>query len=503
LGAEGQSLDETDLELPESPPGTPADYVNVFMGTAHSRWMIAPGPWMPFGMVKIAPDNQPQSWCAGYDYRQEYIDCFSHIHEWTMAGLGMMPTVGPLRTHTGLDDTGYSSRFDKASERGGIGFYEVFLKDSGIKVELTATTRASLQRYTFPANEQSRVLIPFLLQNEYEMHVLSAKVRRAGSNEIEGIIQTDVPYIFGTQGRQHFNLHFVSQFNRDFDSLGGWQNVGGPFVTIKWGASRPVEEAGDWHGGEVISNAQDLAFSGDCGAFVSFKTTQGEAVEVRTGISLVSLENARLNLEREMSKPFGWDFAAVVQNQRRAWNELFSRVEIETPDAREKSRFYSNFYRAISGRNTWSDVNGQWADPDGRVQKLTDPDAVMLGCDALWTTFWNLNQVMNLITPEWSARWVKSELELYDKCGWLAKGPAGLKYISIMVAEHEIPLLVAAYQAGIKGLDAKKMLVAVVKMQTTLPQDVAGGGRAGNEDLAGYLRFIREVPVWSDEGYRV
>ena len=155
--------------------------------------MIAPGPWMPFGMVKIAPDNQPQSWCAGYDYRQEYIDCFSHIHEWTMAGLGMMPTIGPLRTHTGLDETGYSSRFDKTSERGGIGFYEVFLKDSGIKVELTATTRASLQRYTFPANEQSRVLIPFLLQNEYEMHVLSAKVRRAGGNEIEGIIQTDMP----------------------------------------------------------------------------------------------------------------------------------------------------------------------------------------------------------------------------------------------------------------------------------------------------------------------
>ena len=69
--------------------------------------------------------------------------------------------------------------------------------------------------------------------------------------------------------------------------------------------------------------------------------------------------------------------------------------------------------------------DGEWIDPDGRRQKLADPDAVMLGSDALWTTFWNLNQVMDLLAPEWAARWVKSELQLYDKCGWLAKGPAG------------------------------------------------------------------------------
>ena len=73
----------------------------------------------------------------------------------------------------------------------------------------------------------------------------------------------------------------------------------------------------------------------------------------------------------------------MVQNQRRVWNEIFDRVEIQTPDAREKSRFYTNLYRALSGRNTWSDVNGEWIDPDERVQQLTDPDAVMLGCDAL------------------------------------------------------------------------------------------------------------------------
>jgi predicted alpha-1,2-mannosidase len=415
-------------------------------------------------MVKISPDNQTQGWCAGYEYSIEAIDCFSHIHEWLMVGLGMMPTVGPLRTKPGLDGAGYSSRFDKATERGGIGFYEVLLKDSGIRVELSATTRASLQRYTFPASAQARVLFDFLIPAEYQMYVLGAEAHRTGPAEISGTIKTDVPEVH-YNGDQRYDLHFVAQFNRPFDSLGGWE------------------------AGQVATNVHDLREAGDCGAFVEFKTGAGEKVLARTGISLVSVANARLNLEQELAQPFGWDFAAVVSNQRRVWNQLFDRAQIRTSDAREKCRFYSNFYRALSGRNTWSDASGEWIAPDMRRQKLDDPDAVMLGCDALWTTFWNLNQVMNLLTPEWSARWVKSELQLYDKCGWLAKGPGGLKYISVMVAEHEIPLMVAACQHGVKGADAKKVLEAALKMQTTLPQLYPGGGAVGNESLENYLKY--------------
>ena len=100
---------------PTKPPAvgqsaiTPADYVNVFTGKGGARWMYGPGPWMPNGMVKIAPDNKVQAYRSGYDGSYKFINCFSHIHEWTMAGLGMMPTVGPLRTQPGLDGTGYSS----------------------------------------------------------------------------------------------------------------------------------------------------------------------------------------------------------------------------------------------------------------------------------------------------------------------------------------------------------------------------------------------------------
>ena len=485
LSSDSRLLYDEPLALPVAPPATPADYVDVFLGTAHSRWLIAPGPWMPFSMVKISPDNQSQGWCAGYEYSHEYIDCFSHIHEDAMAGLGMMPDVGPLRMQPGLDGTGHSSRYDKSTERGGIGFYEVFLKDSGIKVELAATTRASLQRYIFPASDEARVLLKFLLPCEYAMRVLDAKVSRTAPGEIEGVIQTDVP---GNHypGNLRFNLHFVMQFSRPFQELGGWQYSGGAGVTIPKEHTCPAGESRQ--DAKIFSNTVELVLAGDCGAFVNFKTVAGEEVLVRTGISLVSLESARQNLEQELAGPFGWDFEAVVQNQRRAWNGIFSRVEIEVADAREKTRFYTNLYRALSGRNTWSDVNGEWIDPFMRPQKLDNPDDVMLGSDALWTTFWNMNQMMNLIVPEWSMRWTKSQLQLYDKCGWTAKAPVGLKYISIMVAEHEIPLMVAAYQHGLK-VDAPKILEAAIKMQTTMPTRLPGGGAVGNENLENYLRY--------------
>ena len=121
------------------------------------------------------------------------------------------------------------------------------------------------------------------------------------------------------------------------------------------------------------------------------------------------------------------------------------------------------------------------------IRQFDDPDAVALGCDAFWNTFWNLNQLWNLVTPEWSSRWVKSQLGMYDANGWLAKGPAGMEYIPVMVAEHEIPLLVSAWQMGIRNYDGEKLFEAARKMQTSLPESV-GNGLAGNRDLAAYLK---------------
>lgn len=446
---------------------TAADYVDTRIGTAHSRWMIAPGPWMPFGMVKMSPDNQNAGWQAGYQPSFETMGCFSHIHEWTMAGLGVMASNGPLKTRVGDEqkpDEGYRSRIDKRSEQAGIGVYEADLTDYGIHAEVTATTRCGMTRFTFPSGKDgARVLLELHPQAEYDFFIKSVDVRKISDTRIEGSVRQFSPGVWSYDADQDYTVHFVAEFDQPMTGLGTWCDD------------------------KVAENADKLVHD-DCreaGLFVSFK--EGSRVTVRTGISLVSVRNASVNLEKEISIPFGWDFDKVVDNQKATWNDIFERVSVKTDDRLEKIKFYNNMYRAVCSRNTWSDINGEWVSTDGKIRKVSDPEKdVMLGCDAFWNTFWNLNQFWNLVTPEWSSRWATSQLNLYKANGWLAKGPAGLNYIPVMVGEHEIPQIVSAYQMGIRDFDANLALEAAVKMQTTPAQKVFNGF-AGNRNLVPYL----------------
>lgn len=448
---------------------SPAEYADTKMGTAHSRWMIAPGPWMPFSMVKISPDNQNSGWQAGYEPVFESVGGFSHIHEWTMAGLLFMPTNGELRTDIGDEKSkneGYRSQIDKSTEEAPIGYYKVNLTDYDIQAELTATTRCSFQRYTFPKNrEGSRILIDLQIPAEYRFRIEEAVIKKVSSNRVEGFSKQHIPNTWSGGISQDFTVHFVIEFDQTISNFGVWSENG-------------------------VKNQTDslhLLNCMDAGAIADFDTKENQVVQVRTGISYVSIENAALNLSTEIEKPFNWDFEAVRQNSLNTWNELFERVKITSNDRREKMRFYSNMYRALCSRNIFSDVDGKWVDADEKIRQMEDPESPALGCDAFWNTFWNLNQFWNLVTPEWSNRWVKSQLAMYDAGGWLAKGPAGMEYIPVMVAEHEIPLIVGAYQMGIRDFDVEKAFEAVKKMQTTPAQKV-GGGLAGNEDLIPYLK---------------
>lgn len=455
---------------------TPADYVETHMGTAHSRWMIAPGPWMPFSMVKLSPDNENAGWQAGYDPSIESVGLFSHIHEWTMAGLGMLPVNGALKTRVGdqrqrePDPEGYRSAIDKATEETSLGYYAVKLTDYGIKAELTATTRCSFQRYTYPQEKDGRVMIDLMIPAEYRYAILDASVRQVDDHTIEGYSVQQTRQVWSEDDNQDYTLHFTVEFDRPISRFGGWIND------------------------SILNNIKEVKAlnPGRMGCFVEFDTTTDPVVQLRTGISFVDMEGARHNLREEITKPFGWSFDAVRDYNRQSWNDILSRVVIETNDGREKSRFYTNMYRAFC-RNTFSDVDGRWRDATEQIQQFKDPaNEVALGCDAFWNTFWNLNQVWNLIAPEWSSRWVKSQLAMYDANGMLAKGPAGMEYIPVMVAEHEIPLMVSSYQMGIRDYDVEKMYSAIKKMQTVMPQKI-GDGLAGNRDIEAYLTY-RYVP---------
>jgi predicted alpha-1,2-mannosidase len=465
----GRVIQQGTVRRAPQPAQTLADYVDTRLGTAHSRWMIAPGPWMPFSMVKMSPDNQNSGWQAGYQPTYESVGTFSHIHEWTMAGLGVFATNGRLRTTIGDElrpHSGYRSRIDKKTEEAPIGSYKVQLADYDIKAEVTATTRCGFERFTFPTNRDSaRVLLDLHIPSEYDYQLKSLKLTKVSPYRIEGTVRQFSPGVWSNDAVQDYMLHLVVEFDQPIKRLGSWLNKQVSY-------------------GDVVE-AQDVK---EAGLFAEFDAQQHPVVQVRSGISLVSLANASQNLQTELAAPFGWSFEAVRQHQRRTWNDIFARVKISTTNRLEKMRFYNALYRSVCSRNTWSDTNGDWRGTDGQVHRLARPDDVALGCDAFWNTFWNLNQVWNLVLPEWSNRWVNSQLALYDAYGWLAKGPAGLNYVPVMVAEHEIPQMVAAYQMGIRDFDAPKVLAAAIKMQTTPAQKVFNGF-AGNRDLVAYEQY--------------
>ena len=473
----GRVVEEGSILRSKQKMQTPADYVDTRLGTAHSRWMIAPGPWMPFGMVKMSPDNQNAGWQAGYQPSYESVGTFSHIHEWTMGGLGIFATNGKLKTIIGNElhpNSGYRSQIDKKTEEAPIGVYKVQLADYNIKAEVTATTRCGFERFTFPDDrDSSRILVDMHIPCEYDYKLKDIKIKKISDYRIEGSAHQFTSQVWSNDADQDYTIYFVLEFDKPIKQLGYWID-------------------GKIQYGDVIE-AKDIT---NAGLFLQFDTKQDQVVQVRSGISLVSTDNAALNLKTEITTPYGWSFDAVRQNQVNTWNEIFNRVRITTSNRLEKVRFYNSMYRSVCSRNTWSDINGQWRGTDGKVQQLKNADDVALGCDAFWNTFWNLNQVWNLITPEWSNRWVNSQLAMYDAYGWLAKGPAGMNYVPVMVAEHEIPQMVAAYQMGIRGFDADKVLEAAVKMQTTPAQKVFSGF-AGNRDLVEYLKH-KYVP--SDKG---
>ena len=449
----------------------PADYVDPLLGTSSSRWMLFPGPCMPFGMVKLSPDNTDQwSMDAGYEYSINSISGFGHVHSWMIGSFLIMPTTGDINILPGTKDdpdAGYRSRFRHENETASPGYYSVFLDDYKIKAELTATTRAGMQRYTFPQTQKAHILFDLQVPEEGTPQILEASIHKVSDTEIEGSVHRKM-------GWNDYTLHFVARFSKPFDSLTGWK------------------------GSEIVDDIDQIGVSKDMdiGAIANFTTGENEVVLLKTGISYVSIENARLNMETEL-KDFGWDFDAVHAYAGNTWNTLLKKIEVKGGSETDRLKFYTNMYRAYSARTIFSDVNGEYVDMCEKVQRLADPNSPVFGCDAFWNTFWNLNQLWALVTPDIMNQWVKSLLEIYDRGGWLPKGPGGIEYSSIMVASHEIPLIVAAYQNGIRNYDVQKAYKAIKKMQTTPGRAHPCGGYVGNRNLKSYME-LGYVPA--DEG---
>ncbi|PST81835.1 glycoside hydrolase family 92 protein [Pedobacter yulinensis] len=441
----------------------PADYADPLLGTSESRWMLNPGATLPFGMVQISPDNQGGVWKSGYEYSLNNVGGFSHIHSWTMAGLSVMPTVGVLNVRRGPADgpttgwtTGYRSRIDKNTERASPGFYGVTLMNGNIRTEITSTTRAGFFRFVYPEAGDAHILFDMDIPFENTAEVLEARFTQVSPYEIEG-------YSKQRWSWNEYTVHFVIRFDRPMETFGAWQE------------------------GNITRGIKTFAGKGKTGAFADFKPAKGDTIRMHTAISLVSIPQARLNLETEMT-PFGWNFDAVHKSARKVWNGLLGKIRVEGGSETNRRKFYTNLYRSYVARTTWSDVNGKYIDVNEKERQV-DPGSPVLGSDAFWNTFWNLNQLWTLVNPDIAGKWSRSFLEIYKTGGWLPKGPAGIEYSGIMEASHEIALLVSSYQKGIRDFDVPLAFQAMVHQQTTPGVKTPENGFAGNKFFDSYMKL--------------
>lgn len=222
--------------------------------------------------------------------------------------------------------------------------------------------------------------------------------------------------------------------------------------------------------------------------FLNFKTNTGDVIQVRSGVSLVDLKGARNNLETELVKPFGWDFEKVVQNARNIWNEYLGRVQIQTDNYLQKVKFYTNLYRALAAKAIWSDVDGRYTNEDEQVRRLENPEDCIVSGE-YWNTFWNNQQLFNLIAPEISSKWAGSAIALYRNSGWFNTDPAGIEHTGVMVAMHVVSQIQSAWQSGIRDFNLDTAYSGLKKMLTTPPEKYSGGGSVGVENIVPYMKY--------------
>jgi len=468
----------------------PVDYVNVFTGTSNSRWMINPGPQMPFGMVKLGPDNQGNVWNGGYEYNVGSISGFSHLHGMSLSGVSYMPFTGNLyfgeeysKLFPGNADgpfekmwtSGYRSRYKKEDEKASVGYYSVKLYDYDIDVELTATNRCGLMRLTYPANKQSGLILDLDFPAEEQLWDVSTFVQKISDNEIAGSI---------TQTNQYtgkYTVYFVSRFNKKIDTMDGWQWEAYNGQDTKYGT--------DWRRKcHLNKDLQNFSGKEKSGIVLNFSTNNGEKILVNTGISFVSIENARMNMEVELGA-FQNDFDKVVENARSVWGELLSRVEIKSKNEDNISKFYTNFYRSFCGKNIFNDVNGDYLDMCGNLKKLEGNATHIFSGDAFWGAQWTLFPFWTLIAPEWANAHSNSLLSLQKQGGWIPQAPTALKYAPIMGAQHQNALLISSVQKGIANFDINQAYNAIKHDYTTPGVEHNCSGFAGNRHLKAYMDY--------------
>ena len=437
-------------------------YVDPQIGSVHGRWFFYTPAALPFGMAKLAPHTNAfgslGSWGpTGYDDRHTSIEGFGHFHEFQIGGVVFMSTTGALQTTPGTlekPDRGYRSRFDKATEHAEPGYYTVHLKDYDIKVELTATERVGFHRYTFPQSKEAHLIIDIGHKQGESSDVTEAYARIINNNEVEGYVVTNPEYVKFCDLGKRVKMYFVARLSK---------------TPLNYGVFTDTLQVSKSEFTKGINN----------GLYLTFDMEENEQLEVQTGLSYTSIDNARLNLQTESTNQ---SFDQVKQAAKLKWNEKLSRIAVEGGEEKDRIKFYTGLYHALLGRGLASDVNGQYPLVDGGIgQKPLNEQGQPLyhhyNTDGIWGGFWNLSQLWALAYPEYLKEYIQSNIDFYKDRGWLHDGAAAGVFTNGVQTNFQGLLMASAYNVGIRDFDLKTGYEAALKNEIEYKGRNLGNGK--------------------------
>ena len=352
-----------------------------------------------------------------------------------------MPTAGELS----VDYKEYGSRYKE--EKASPGYFSNYLTRYGIRTEVTATMRSGVSRFTFPEGEGHILLnLGEGLTNES-----GAFIRQTGPCEWEG---SKLLGTFCYNPQAVFPIYFVVRVNKLPASTGYWKKQRPMGVEAQWDA-----DSGKY---KRYTNYKKEMAGDDIGLYLNYQLAEGEQVEVKLGVSFVSMANARLNLEKEQGKK---NFDQVLADARAAWARDLGRIEVEGGTEEQKAVFYTALYHLLIHPNVLSDVNGQY--PAMESDQILTTTGRRYTVFSLWDTYRNVHQLLTLLYPERQLEMVQSMVGMYREHGWLPKWELYGRETLTMEGDPAVGVIADSYLKGLRDFDIATAYEAMRKSALT------------------------------------
>ncbi|WP_192348915.1 GH92 family glycosyl hydrolase [Algoriphagus sp. Y33] len=381
----------------------PTDLVNPFIGTAPltdpaiigytppQDWRVwagltFPGSALPNAMVQLSPITKWGSG-AGYEYEDTAILGFAHTNKghWNLCNLAVLPlspeAVAP-----------FQSSFFHAKENASPGYYDVYLEDYKVKVKLTSTLRTGMHEYKYDNPTDRRILFGLGKSNN---DVSDWEIEKASKNAVSGFQQV---------GRD--KIHFYAELSHEVTDL-------------------KLENKGEKEGYAILSLSDQ-----DTGA-----------VTMKIGVSYVSMDNAKDNLQKESS---GISFEEIRQSAVSEWNKLLSKISVKSDSKRDKEMFYTSLYRTFLWPALRSDVNGEFTDEAGKTQRQNFKYYTI---PSLWDTYRNKLVLLSILSPEVTGDVISSLISRAEITGFVP---------TFFHGDHGAPFITGSYKRGIRNFDVRK-----------------------------------------------